>query len=259
MGAVVMIGSGARERFRANEERAQLSNGLFIASIDPAVTEIVGGAGFDFVIIDTEHSPMGPPEVLAHVRSAELVGVVPLVRIPELSRPMIQKMIDIGAEGVVVPHIETAQEAEQIVRATRLPPRGERSISVMVHATRFSWNNWLPYVEHSDGNFLSVPIVESLAGFKNLEEILSVEGIDYVFLGLGDLSVDIGVPLGDPVLGDYWTRAQELAAAAAKHLITTANIAGIQAGVASAVVHSYDLRALDDQARAILAKARASS
>jgi len=247
-----MIGTGAATRFRDNERRGRLSHGMFVASTDPAVTEIIGGAGFDFVIIDGEHTPMGPPEFLAHVRAAELVGVIPLIRLHELSRPLIQKAIDIGAEGVVVPHIETAAEAEQIVRASRLPPRGDRSISVVVHATRYSWGNWEPYVAHGDENFVCVPIVESVRGFENLADIFAVDGIDYVFLGLGDLSVDLGVPLGDPSLEECWSSAQETARQAGKHLITTANLRSIDVGVASAVVHSYDLHALSAQVRSIM-------
>jgi 4-hydroxy-2-oxoheptanedioate aldolase len=247
-----MIGRGAATRFRENERNGRLSHGMFVASIDPAVTEIIGGAGFDFIVIDGEHTPMGVAEFLAHVRSAELVGTVPLIRIRELSRPLIQNAVDIGAEGVVVPHIETADEAAQIVRASRLPPRGDRSISVVVHATRYNWDNWAPYVEHGDQNFLSIPIVESVRGFENLADIFAVEGIDYVFLGLGDLSVDLGVPLGDPSLDAYWSSAQDIARAVGKHLITTANLRGIEAGVASAVVHSYDLHALSAQVRSII-------
>ena len=100
--------------------------GTFLFTPSPTVMEILGYAGFDFAIIDTEHAPTGPLDTITLqnlVRAAEVSGIVPLVRLPEHSRIMTQKVLDSGALGIVVPGVRKKEEAIQVVRATKYPPK----------------------------------------------------------------------------------------------------------------------------------------
>ncbi|GAA4554503.1 HpcH/HpaI aldolase family protein [Pseudonocardia xishanensis] len=252
-----MIGNGARTRFTALLDQGKVPLGMFVACEDPAFTEILGRSGYDFAILDAEHSHMGPADLLGHVRAADVSGLVPVVRVWENSRPLIQKFLDIGAEGIVVPHVDTAEQAAAAVAATRFPPHGERSICPTNHASGYSIAYWDAYREHSLENVLVIPIIESATALENLESILAVDGIDYVFFGPGDYSLSIGVAMDAPEVGLAWERARALARAAGKRVMTTDNVPGLSAGQAGAIVHGMDLMHVSEWAVGAVAALRA--
>lgn len=232
---------GARTTFVAIQTEGRTPIGMFQSLSDPAMTEIIGTTGFDFVLIDGEHSPMGPAEWLPLIRTAQAYGIIPLVRLWEGSRPLIQKALDVGAEGIVVPHVETARQAADLVAATRFPSQaGVRSMCPANHSSNYSMSRWSSFVDHTNDNVLVIPIVESKVGIENLAEILAVDGIDYVYFGHADLSVDLGVSMDDPLLEQMWSEAGALAASAGKRLFASDIQPGLKAGDSGAVVCGMD-------------------
>ncbi|MCW4048831.1 MAG: aldolase/citrate lyase family protein [Candidatus Bathyarchaeota archaeon] len=169
--------------------------GTFLFSSSPVVMEILDHAGLDFVIIDTEHGPTGTVDTqkFGHlIRAAESAGVVPLVRIPERSRIMTQKVLDLGAMGVVVPMVETAEEVEEIVKDCRYPPAGNRGACYLTRAAKYSAGFTGDYWEKANENIMVIPLVESKTAVENIEKIVQVEGVDFAFFGGRDYSMKAG-------------------------------------------------------------------
>ncbi len=171
-----------------------VSLGPFVKLSDPAVVEILGLAGFDHVVIDREHGPLSLASVENLVRAAELRGIVPFVRVPRNEASEILRVLDVGAAGVHIPHVSTADDAKRAVEACRFHPRGERGVCRFVRAAGYSS---IPVADHFAGanlNTITVIQVEGVSGLGNLSDILAVPGVDVVLLGPYDLSQACGVP-----------------------------------------------------------------
>ena len=180
--------------------KGQVVLGTFLFTPSPTVTEILGYAGFDFVIIDTEHAPCGPLDATTLediVRSAEVSDITPLVRIPEQSRIMTQKALDSGALGIVVPAIRTKDDVIQAVKDAKYPPEGHRGSCYLTRATRYSSAFTPEYWSDANRNTMVVPLIENREAVENIEDILSVKGVDFVFFGSRDYSMSIGQPTVD--------------------------------------------------------------
>ncbi|MFH8739381.1 HpcH/HpaI aldolase/citrate lyase family protein [Streptomyces sp. NPDC017964] len=164
--------------------------GTFCTIPDPSVVEMVASSGFDFVCIDTEHSPVGRAGVESLVRAVDVAGRPALVRVADNRPELIAAALDSGAAGVVVPRIDTAADAERAVRATRYPPLGERG----GYPGRASWFNQdlAGYMARANDDLLLVAQVENPAALGHAEAIAAVHGIDALYAAPGDLSVAIG-------------------------------------------------------------------
>lgn len=161
----------------------------------PTVMEILGHSGFDFVIIDTEHAPTGISDTitLEHIiRAAEVSGTVPLVRLPERSKVMTQKALDAGAKGIVVPWVQTKEDIEEAIKDTKYPPIGHRGSCFLTRPTGYSSKFTPDYWESANENTLVVPLIEDQIAVNNIEDILQVQGIDFVFFGGRDYSMSCG-------------------------------------------------------------------
>ncbi len=171
--------------------------GMISFSGSPAIVEIIGYAGFDFVTIDTEHAPTGVESLGNLIRAAQCAGTTPLVRVPENSPTEIRRALEAGAMGVLIPHANTAEYVRKAVSYVKYPPDGIRGMCPSVRAAQFtiSAEYWNEYYRGSNRDSLVIPIVEEKEGVDNLEEIMSVKGVDIVWLGIGDLSQSLGIPL----------------------------------------------------------------
>ncbi|MDF2958839.1 MAG: siderophore biosynthesis protein SbnG [Paenibacillus sp.] len=159
----------------------------------PVVVEMVGCAGFDFIIIDTEHVQVNP-ETLEHmIRAAEAVELTALVRVSEAHPKEILRALDAGAMGIVVPHVETGEQAEQIVRACKYGPVGNRSLN-SGRAGMFGRDDLGEYIRRANEEIMVVAMIESRKGVEEASQILSVPGIDMVLEGAADLSQSYGIP-----------------------------------------------------------------
>lgn len=169
------------KRFRVDE--ALKSRGLAIGTWArmkcPEVCELIGAAGFDFVVIDTEHGSFGFEGAVEMIRAAEARGTVPIVRLPDSSPALIKKILDAGAVGVFIPGIRTGEEAAEIVRAAKYPPAGTRSACPEIRATDSNFIDWKEYSEWSDQNTMVWLIIDTVDAVKNIDSIVA-SGIDAV-------------------------------------------------------------------------------
>ncbi|QDR81563.1 HpcH/HpaI aldolase family protein [Sporomusa termitida] len=168
--------------------------GPFVNLCHPAVLEVAGLAGFDFAIIDTEHGELSSDRAVDMVRAAKLAGVCPVVRVYGNQPELIAKALDIGAEGVQVPQIGSKKEAAAAVRAAKFSPAGTRGCNRYVRAAGYSAKDKFAYFGGANEETAVILQVEGQEGIDNLTDILTVKGIDVLFIGPYDLSASLGIP-----------------------------------------------------------------
>lgn len=168
--------------------------GPFMKLGSPAVVEIMGHAGFDFVIIDLEHGPLSMESAENMVRAATLVGVTPVIRVGDNDPLMILRALDIGAQGIQIPHINSREAAGKAVRASKYAPEGDRGVCRYVKAANYSAMDRYEYFQTANRETMVIIHIEGQEGVENLDEILTVDGVDVIFLGPYDLSQSLGVP-----------------------------------------------------------------
>ena len=192
--------------------------GIFISSTDPVSTELAGRAGYDFVMIDGEHSPLDRLAVLGHVRAAEAAGIIPLVRGLEGTPAFIQSMLDLGVAGVVLPRLETAEQAKMAVAASRYAPEGKRGMCPACHDGGYAIGGFAERMLRRNRAAMVIPIIETLKAVENIAEICAVPGMDLIHFGPGDLSADMGLDIAKdlPKLMAAWVHVRDTAKAAGK-------------------------------------------
>lgn len=185
-----------RNQFKRALIEGRRQFGLWLDLADPYASEISAGAGFDWLVIDAEHGPNDLRSVLAQLQALAAYPVSAIVRIPEGSDATIKQVLDIGAQTLLVPMVESAAQARQLARAVRYPPSGVRGVaSSIVRASR--WNRVPGYVTQADAEVCLIVQIESRAGVDELDAIAAVDGIDALFIGPSDLAASLG-HLGNP-------------------------------------------------------------
>ena len=178
-------------------KRVMREGGLAIVShvgfADPAVIEIIAMAGFDGAFIDMEHTVFDLQLVGEMIRVADLTGVTPIVRVPENNPKIILRVLDMGAQGVQVPHIEGIEGAKRAVAAVRYPPLGERGAAGSTRAAGYGSISWREHVQTSNAEILLTVMTEDLKGVNDIEAIAALDGIDLISLGPTDLSAALGI------------------------------------------------------------------
>jgi 2-keto-3-deoxy-L-rhamnonate aldolase RhmA len=168
--------------------------GCFIRIPAPEVIEACAYSGFGFVVIDTEHTLANPGTVADLVRAAQAAGIVPLIRSLSTSSEEIGRLLETGAIGVHVPRVESAAQAAAAVRAVKYPPAGSRGLATGRGTGYGLQMSLADYVEAANRESVVVVQVESANAINNVESIAAVAGVDVLFVGLTDLSLDLGVP-----------------------------------------------------------------
>jgi 4-hydroxy-2-oxoheptanedioate aldolase len=182
--------SGAEFKKQLREGRPKL--GLFLNSHSPTVAEQLAHSGYDWLLVDTQHGPMGFPELSAMLAGIASGGAKSMVRVAGYhDRGGIQQALDLGADGVLVPYINTAEEARQAVSCARYPTAGTRS----VYFPQRSMNKagLLGYAGAANENVILALQVETADCIKNIDEIAAVPGVDMLFLGQNDLCMSMGL------------------------------------------------------------------
>ena len=152
--------------------------------------EVMARAGFDYVCVDTQHGAVDYQVTVELIRAIEHAGSTPIVRVPWNEPGIIGKMLDAGAEGVIIPMVNTVEEAQAAVSACRYAPQGgSRSFGPTVGRVRRA-----DYVEWAAENIAVIPMIETKQAVDNLPDILQVPGIDAVYVGPADLSLTLGLP-----------------------------------------------------------------
>lgn len=181
------------------EHRKQV--GLWISLASPFAAEVTAPAGYDWALIDMEHSPNDYFSVLGQLQVFAASGTTAIVR-PEWNDPvMVKRLLDLGVPGLLFPMIQNAAEAEKAVASTRYPPRGMRGVSGATRATGFGrMSDYLDRVEQETTVLLQI---ETQAAISNAEAIASVDGVSGIFFGPADIAADMG-KVGSPLDPDVW-------------------------------------------------------
>ena len=188
MSAGTLTGAEFKKQLRAGSPKL----GLFLNSHSPTVPEQLAHSGYDWLLVDSQHGPMGYEKLSAMISGISNGGAKSLVRVGGYSdRPGIQQSLDIGADGVLVPYINTADEARQAVSCARYPTTGTRS----VYFPQRSMNKegLLGYAGAANNNVIVALQVETADCIKNIDEIAAVPGVDILFLGQNDLCMSMGL------------------------------------------------------------------
>jgi 4-hydroxy-2-oxoheptanedioate aldolase len=176
-----------KRRLKAGE----VTHGIWLGMADPYAAEMAGTAGFDWLLIDGEHAPNDLRSMMAQLAVLEHSGSSPVLRLPDGDPVKIKQALDIGAQSLLIPMVDSADQARMLVQATRYPPQGFRGVgSSLARASRFAA---VPdYLTTANDQICLILQVESVKGMENLEDILAVEGVDAIFFGPADLAADMG-------------------------------------------------------------------
>ena len=170
----------------------EVSLGAFLSTGYPVNAEVVGQAGFDFVVIDLEHGMGSERDVLGQLYALDATPTAAVVRVESHQRQRVHRILDVGAHGIMFPRVESAAEARACVEAMRYPPDGQRGVATMVRAAGYG-AHYMEYRDASKHSLLSILQIESAEGVRNVEEIAAVDGADVLFVGPMDLSTSLGV------------------------------------------------------------------
>lgn len=168
--------------------------GTWLMSGAPSTAEALGCAGFDFLVVDMEHVPVDTPEMIEILRTLAGTPAQAVVRLPWNDMVMVKRALDGGAQNVMMPFVQNADEATRAVASTRYPPEGIRGVAAMHRASRYAT---VPNYLKGAGDEISVTVqIETLSALEQLPQIAAVPGVDSIFIGPGDLSASMGF-LGD--------------------------------------------------------------
>ncbi|GAA0947432.1 MULTISPECIES: HpcH/HpaI aldolase family protein [Streptomyces violaceusniger group] len=200
--------------FAQDRATTPLGTWLKIASGEPV--EIMAYAGFDFVVIDLEHAPLDLQTAYRLINSAAALGTVPLVRVPDTTASTIQKILDAGAMGILVPHVDTVEEAAAVGRACRFPPHGVRGAGATSRAGAWGLRPGADYLATGNDDVLCIPQLESVEAIRAAPRILALDSVDAVFVGAADLSMSMGSTPASPEVLELIASAREAAHTAGK-------------------------------------------
>jgi 4-hydroxy-2-oxoheptanedioate aldolase len=158
-------------------QKGEAVNGCWLNLGSALTAEIVGAAGFDWVLIDLEHGAGNEKDVLAQLQALESSGTAAIVRVESTEKQRIHRLLDVGAEGVMCPHINNLELARRVVKGLRYPPHGERGVAKMVRASGFG-KNFDEYCSTANDNIVGIAQIETIEALGNLDEIASTDGID---------------------------------------------------------------------------------
>lgn len=179
-----------RNIFKHSLRAAKAQIGLWSSLSSNYSVEVIAGAGFDWLLLDMEHSPNDLESLLAQLQAAAPYAAHPVVRVPWNDMVTIKRVLDIGAQSILVPYVSTADEARAAVSYTRYPPAGVRGVAGTTRATRFG--RIKDYARRAHEEICLLVQVETQAGLENIESICALEGVDGVFIGPADLHASLG-------------------------------------------------------------------
>src|SRR5258706_9159981 len=208
---------------RARLRRGEPSVGTWLTLPDPVAAQLMSKTGFDWLTVELEHTPITFETAAQSFAIIAASGCVPLARIPWNSVENIKPVLDPGAWGVVVPMVNSRAEAEAVVKAARYRPIGERSIGGQLHAANFE-TDAATYYAKANEEILVVVMAEHVEAIENIDAILSVRGIDAVFVGPNDLHASMGLP---PTFDSDHAQFN----AALKKVFASAKARGVAAGI----------------------------
>jgi 4-hydroxy-2-oxoheptanedioate aldolase len=192
-----------RNRLRELFEADTLAHGIVAKMTDSTVVELIALSGFDFVFFDLEHTPIGLETLQNHIRAAMAHGLGTLVRTPDADPAFILRILDMGAEGLLVPGVRSQPEVAEVVSASRFPPLGRRGVSGGTRAADYGMRGATPFGAHGAGTMSEVTeainrelvvgvMIEETEAVGDIDAIVATPGLDFVFIGPVDLSASMG-------------------------------------------------------------------
>ncbi|WP_442113616.1 4-hydroxy-2-oxoheptanedioate aldolase [Pseudomonas sp. NUPR-001] len=177
--------------FKQRLQSGEAQIGLWLGLADPYCAELAANAGFDWLLIDGEHAPNDLRGMLGQLQAVAPYAAQAIIRPVVGDTALIKQILDIGAQTLLVPMVESAEQARELVRAIHYPPNGVRGVgSALARASR--WNSIPGYLDQADEQMCLLVQIENLAGLASLDEIAAVDGVDGVFIGPADLSAAMG-------------------------------------------------------------------
>jgi 2-keto-3-deoxy-L-rhamnonate aldolase RhmA len=192
--------SAIQQRFRERLAAGERLLGTFLKTATGHATEILGGAGFDFVVVDAEHAPFSRGDIDLMMLAARAAGIASVVRVPSADEAHLLNALDCGAAGVLVPHVHSAAKLRGIVSACRYAG-GTRGFSNSPRAGEYGALGFADHIANADRSTSVIAMIEDVAALDALDEIFAVEGLTAAFIGRGDLSAALGAPhVGAPAV-----------------------------------------------------------
>lgn len=180
---------------RARLQAGQPVVGTMIQEVSsPFIVHALANAGFDFVYVDMEHGRFGLESAVGLVQTIRLTNMVPLVRVPDNQYYWIARLMDAGAQGVMIPRVETRQQVESAVQSLRFPPLGQRGLAVARGQNDYKRQDSLAFAQEANSENLLIVQIESKKAVENVDEIVSTPGVDVALIGPSDLSLSLGIP-----------------------------------------------------------------
>ena len=169
----------------------QMQIGLWVNLASPSATELIGGTGYDWALIDGEHAPFDPTLIQSQLRVLGQFDISPIVRVPIGEDWVIKQVMDLGAQSILVPMVNTGEQAAELVAATRYAPEGRRGMGAGVaRAARFGQID--SYLTNANDEVCLIAQAETRLAVENIDDIAGTDGVDCVFIGPADLSADMG-------------------------------------------------------------------
>jgi 2-dehydro-3-deoxyglucarate aldolase/4-hydroxy-2-oxoheptanedioate aldolase len=181
-------------QFKRQIRDGRTTFGAWLTSGAPSTAEAMGCAGFDFVVVDTEHTPVDAPQLIELLRAVAGTPAPAVVRMPWNDMVMVKRALDAGAQTLMLPFVQNAEEAKRAVAYTRYPPEGVRGVAGSHRANRYATAP--NYLKNASSEICVIVQVETLAALEQLPQIAAVPGVDSIFIGPSDLSASMGF-LGD--------------------------------------------------------------
>lgn len=254
-----MTRAQAKARLRSDEP---LIGTMFLEAYSHGICHLIKHAGFDFVIFDTEHSWYGVETITGLIRNARDIGLIVIVRAPAFQGNWPARYFDLGADGIVFPHVDDAAQAADIIRQVKYPPVGERGMAGGIAHDAYSAAPAAQYTPQANEELLVIVQIETAAGLRNREAILATPGVDAVFIGPNDLALSMGYPgqLDHPevvgAMDDILQCAASHGVAPGLHCFGVENTRHWIGRGARFVCHRSDISLIVDGGRADLAQLR---
>jgi 2-keto-3-deoxy-L-rhamnonate aldolase RhmA len=206
----------SKNRIRELLEAGKTVTGMLCFTGSPMVVEMMAVAGVDFVIIDMEHSALDLDRAAHLIRAADAAGITPFVRVPETDPPLIKKLLNLGAAGIVLPHA-SRENCKALLNAMRYAPVGERGACQLVRSAGYTRGDWNAHAERANREVMAIPLLEEKETIADFAALAAMPGLEIYFVGPTDLSISLGVPgatFDDPVMG---AALDQVVATARKH------------------------------------------
>jgi 2-keto-3-deoxy-L-rhamnonate aldolase RhmA len=182
-----------KNRMLAMLERNEIPLGIQVFTGSPELIEVIGATGFDWVMIDTEHSGTNVRALENLIRTAELAGLFPYVRVPDHSNEIdIRRAIEAGAEGIFLPLIRNAADVKAAADHAFIPPKGKRGICPAARAARYNFRGFQEYADWNNSEIALVPMIENAEAVENIDEICALDDVKMLVFAPGDLAFQLG-------------------------------------------------------------------